>query len=67
MSLLFGRNTFVHCYNSRINVVHGRVIFLSEIHPVCHMDENRIIPGCNLNMTDKHAAEYSTPVCLGII
>ena len=35
------------------------VTFLSKIHPACHNDANRIKPGSNSNMTDKHAAECS--------
>ena len=41
---------------------------LSKIPPVCHMDHdaNRIKPGSNWKMTDKHATEYSRTAFLGV-
>ena len=43
-----------------------KVLFLSKIYPTCHLDVNRIKPGSNSIMTDKHTAEHSKTACLGI-
>ena len=43
-----------------------KVLFLSKIYSACHLDVNRIKPGSNSIMTDKHTAEHSKTVCLGI-
>ena len=43
-----------------------KVIFVSEIYSACHLDENGIKPGSNSIMTDKHTADHSKTVCLGI-
>ena len=42
------------------------VLFLSKIYSACHLDVNRIKPGSNSIMTDKHTAEHSITVCFGI-
>ena len=39
---------------------------LSKIHPVRHLDANRIKPGSNSKMTDKHTAEHSNTACFGV-
>ena len=38
----------------------------SKIHPACHNDANGIKAGINSKMTDKHAAECSKAVYLGV-
>ena len=43
-----------------------KVLFLSKIYPACYLDVNRIKPGSNSIMTDKHIAEHSKAACLGI-
>ena len=43
-----------------------KVLFLSIIYSACHLDVNGIKPGSNSIITDKHTAEHSKPVCLGI-
>ena len=45
---------FIHC--SRIIEAHD-LLFFSKIHPACHNDANRVKPGSNLKVTDKHIAE----------
>ena len=42
------------------------VIAFTKTYPACHMDENRIKPGSNLNTADKHVAEPSQAEYLGI-
>ena len=45
-----------------------KVLFLSKIYSACHLDVNGIKPGSNsyIIMTDKHTAEHSKTVRLGI-
>ena len=43
-----------------------KVLFLSKIYSACHLDVNGIKPESNSIMTDKHAADHSKTVCLGI-
>ena len=43
-----------------------KVLFLSKIYPACHLDDKSIKPGSNSIMTDRHTAEHSRAVCLGI-
>ena len=43
-----------------------KVLFLSKIYPAYHLDVNGIKPGSYSIMTDKHTAEHSKTVCLGI-
>ena len=40
-------------------------LFFSKVHPVCHNVLNRIKPGSDSKMTDKHAADCSKAVCWG--
>ena len=40
--------------------------FLSKIHAACHNDANGIKAGTNSKMTDKHAAECSKAMYLGV-
>ena len=40
--------------------------FLSKIYPACHNDANGTKAGSNSKMTNKHAAECSKDVCLGV-
>ena len=42
------------------------VLFLSKIYLACHLDVNRIKPGSNSIMTDKHITERSKTAYLGI-
>ena len=51
---------------SQKTVVYVECIILSIIYSACHLDVNGIKPGSNSIMTDKHTAEQSKPVCLGI-
>ena len=51
---------------SQKTVVYVEGISLFKIYPACHLDVNRIKPGSNSIMTDKHTAEHSKTVCLGI-
>ena len=39
---------------------------LSKVYPACHSIVNDIKPGSNSKMTDKHAADSSKAVCLGV-
>ena len=41
-----------------------KVLFLSKIYPGCHLDVNRVKPGSNSIMTDKHTDEHSKTACL---
>ena len=43
-----------------------KVLFLSKIYSACNLDVNGIKPGSNSIMTDKHTAEHSKTVRLGI-
>ena len=43
-----------------------KVLFLSKIYSACHLDVNGIKPGSNSILSDKHTAEHSKTVCLGI-
>ena len=43
-----------------------KVLFLSKIYSACHLDVNGIKPGSNSRITDKHTADHSKTVCLGI-
>ena len=43
-----------------------KVLFLSKIYSACHLDVNRIKPRSNSIMTDKHTADQSKAVYLGI-
>ena len=43
-----------------------KVLFLFKIYPACHLDVNRIKPGSNSIMTDKHTTEHSKIASLGI-
>ena len=43
-----------------------KVLILSKLYSACHLDVNRIKPGSNSIMTDKHTAEHSKTACLGI-
>ena len=54
----------IDCSQKTVDYVEG--IILSKINPACHMDVNGIKPGSNAIMTDKHTAEHSKTVCLGI-
>ena len=41
-------------------------LVFSKVHPACHNIENGIKPGSNSKKTDKHAADCSKAVCLGV-
>ena len=41
-------------------------LVFSKVHPACHSIVNSIKPGCNSKKTDKHAADCSKAVCLGV-
>ena len=43
-----------------------KVLFLFKIYSACHLDVNGINPESNSIMTDKHTAEHSKTVFLGI-
>ena len=43
-----------------------KLLFLSKIYSAWHLDVNDFKPGSNSIMTDKHAADHSKAVCLGI-
>ena len=43
-----------------------KVLFLSKIYSACHLDVNGIKPGSKSIITDKHTAEHSKTVLLGI-
>ena len=43
-----------------------KVLFLYKIYSACHLDVNRIKPGSNSIITDKHTAEHSKTACLCI-
>ena len=43
-----------------------KVLFLSIIYSAFHLDVNGIKSGSNSIMTDKHTAEHSKPLFLGI-
>ena len=43
-----------------------KLTILSKIHTTCHLDANRIKPGSNSKMADKHAAENSKSACMGV-
>ena len=45
--------------------VHATVFF-SKVHPACHNIANDIKPGSGSKKTDKHAADCSKAVCLGV-
>ena len=42
------------------------ILISSKIYSACHLDVNGIKPGSNSIMTNKHTAEHSKTVCLGI-
>ena len=41
-------------------------LFLSKVRPACHNIANGIKPGRNSKKSDKHAADGSKAVCLGV-
>ena len=50
-----------------VTVIHVMVAFLFKIEPAFCNDTNRIKPGSNTKMTDKHVAgKYSKITCLDI-
>ena len=51
---------------SQKTVVYVEGIILSILYSSCHLDVNGIKQGSNSIMTEKHTAEHSKPVCLGI-
>ena len=40
--------------------------FFSEVHPACHNIANSIKPGSYSKTTDRHVADSSKAVCLGL-
>ena len=60
----FGNNTSKYC--SLIIVVHIHATVFSKVNPACHNIANGINPGSNSKKTDKHAADCSKAVCLGV-
>ena len=60
------------CFNihlvdcSQKTVVYVEILFLPKIYSACHLDVNKIKPGSDSIMTDKHTAEHSKNACLGI-
>ena len=61
---IFGENTSKYC--SQIIEFMFMQLFFSKVHPACHNIVNGFKPGSNSKKTDKHAADCSRAVCLGV-
>ena len=62
----FGRKYFYILSRIIVVNVHATVFFSSKVHLACHNNANGIKPGSNSKKTDKHPADRSKAVCMGV-